>query len=182
MNDTKTPNDAAPAVPVAPATPGRNNTALPAGPASGLVAGLVVGTLAGWSGDHSPLVNFDGNPAQGPAVARAFALLAQADTGKTVALQFEGGDITRPVVMGLLHSSADQGAAGPAAALSIQAPLQVIGNGDEVRLVANRKLTLQCGRASITLDVDGNVDIRGQDLLSRAAGQNRIKGSSITLN
>ncbi len=147
------------------------------------VTGLVIGTLTGWNCDGSPTVQFGGNPAQGESIARALAPLDRADIGKMVALQFERGDITQPVIMGLLHSSADNSGSGPApAAPSAQSSLQVISNGDEVKLLANRKLTLQCGRASITLDVDGSVEIRGQDLLSRAAGQNRIKGSSISLN
>ncbi|RSZ58067.1 hypothetical protein HF313_23105 [Massilia atriviolacea] len=145
------------------------------------VTGLVIGTLAGWSNDGLPLVNFDGNPAQGPAPARAFAALTSADIGKMVALQFERGDLGQVAVMGVLHRSARQNE--PASPLLLPpSALQVIENGDELRLVANRKLTLQCGRASITLDVDGSVEIRGQDLLSRAAGQNRIKGSSVSLN
>ena len=148
------------------------------------VTGLVIGTLTGFTSDMAPLVDFDGNPAQGPVVARAFAPLAQSDVGSMVALQFERGDITQAAVMGLLHRSADHGRVLERAAVvtSVPSPLRVIGDGDEVKLVANRKLTLQCGRASITLDVDGNVEIRGLDLLSRAAGQNAIKGSSVSIN
>ncbi|NHZ78037.1 hypothetical protein F2P44_01820 [Massilia sp. CCM 8695] len=148
------------------------------------VTGLVIGTLTGFTSDMAPLVDFEGNPVQGPAVARTFAPLAQSDIGSMVALQFERGDITQAVVMGLLHRSAvrSKDSAQAPALTSTSSPLRVIGDGDEVKLVANRKLTLQCGRASITLDVDGNVEIRGLDLLSRAAGQNAIKGSSVSIN
>ncbi|MDM5182204.1 DUF6484 domain-containing protein [Massilia sp. DJPM01] len=148
------------------------------------VTGLVIGTLTGFTSAMAPLVDFDGNPAQGPVVARAFAPLTQPDIGKMVALQFECGDITQAVVMGLLHRSAvkSKDSAQAPMLVSTPSPLRVIGDGDEVKLVANRKLTLQCGRASITLDVDGNVEIRGLDLLSRAAGQNAIKGSSVSIN
>ncbi|MDM5182211.1 DUF6484 domain-containing protein [Massilia sp. DJPM01] len=148
------------------------------------VTGLVIGTLTGFTSDMTPLVDFDGNPAHAPAIARAFAPLAQSDIGSMVALQFERGDITQAVVMGLLHRSAvksKDSAQAPTLA-STPSPLRIIGDSDEVKLVANRKLTLQCGRASITLDVDGNVEIRGLDLLSRAAGQNAIKGSSVSIN
>ena len=143
------------------------------------VSGVVMGLLAGFTREGAPLVTFEGNPAQAPVAARAFAALFPADIGKPVALQFERGDVQQAAVIGLLHAGA-----GPAAPHSLALPdaLQVISEGDELRLVAKRKLTLQCGRASITLDVDGNVEIRGQDVLTRAAGQNRIKGSSISLN
>lgn len=148
------------------------------------VTGLVIATLTGFTNDMAPLVDFEGNPAQGPAIARAFAPIAHSDVGSMVALQFERGDITQAVVMGLLHRSAvrSKDSAQAPALTSTSSPLRVIGDGDEVKLVANRKLTLQCGRASITLDVDGNVEIRGLDLLSRAAGQNAIKGSSVSIN
>lgn len=143
--------------------------------------GLVIGVLAGFDEAGQCLVSFDGNPAQKPVAARALPLLATADIGKMLALQFERADLALPVVLGLLSHSALSEQARPLTTLADGA-LQVHADGQEVVLSATRKLTLRCGRASITLDVDGNVEMRGQDLLSRAAGQNRIKGSSISLN
>jgi hypothetical protein len=100
------------------------------------VTGLVIGTLTGFTSDMAPLVDFDGNPAQEPAVARAFAPLAQSDIGSMVALQFERGDITQAAVIGILHRSAIRSEAGAQASLftSAPSPLRVIGDGDEVKL------------------------------------------------
>lgn len=160
------------------------------------VGGVVIGILTGFAEDGqdpTALVDFDGNPSPGAVAARALTALGPGDIGKSVALQFERGDIALPVVIGLLYGSAnpshppnqhDSRLTGVAAALSrlARTPLQISLGDDEVVLTAERKLTLRCGGASITLDADGDIEMRGQNLLSRAAGQNRIKGSSVSLN
>ncbi|WP_166873289.1 DUF2345 domain-containing protein [Massilia mucilaginosa] len=75
----------------------------------------------------------------------------------------------------------DRAGGGTPAALS-GAPLQVSADDGEIVLVAHRRMTLMCGAASITLDAQGNIEIRGKHILSRAAGQNRVKGASVSLN
>ncbi|MDQ1835436.1 MULTISPECIES: DUF6484 domain-containing protein [Massilia] len=148
------------------------------------VAGLVIGTLTGLTEELACMVDFGGNPCREPLMARALVPLTIADIGTSVAILFEGSDLTKPVIMGRLFGSALQADVTASENVSIlsSGALQVITNDNEVTLMASRKLTLKCGRASITLDVDGNVEIRGDNLLSRAAGQNRIKGSSVSLN
>jgi hypothetical protein len=47
---------------------------------------------------------------------------------------------------------------------------------------ARGRLTLLCGRASITLSEDGKVLIKGVDVVSRATVSNRIKGGSVRIN
>jgi hypothetical protein len=47
---------------------------------------------------------------------------------------------------------------------------------------ATRQLTLQCGEGSITLRGDGQVLIKGKDLVSRAERLNRIKGAGVAIN
>ena len=146
-----------------------------------MVSGLVIGVLHGFDAAMQAMVSFDGSAQPGPIMARSLVLLGESDIGKMLALQFERGDIGLPVVLGLLAHSA-RPAAEKAMFLASGDALKVSTHGEEVVLSASRKLTLLCGRASLTLDVDGNIEIRGQDVLSRAAGQNRIKGSSISLN
>ncbi len=158
-----------------------------------LVPGLVMGVLHGFDSDSEALVRFEGSAEPVPVLARTLVQLTQDDIGKMLALQFERGDISRPVILGLLAHSArpamdaanttnPANAANMTMMLASGTALQVSAHGEEVVLSASRKLTLRCGRASLTLDVDGNIEVRGQDVLSRAGGQNRIKGSSISLN
>lgn len=171
-------------------------------PAAAPVHGIVMGVLAGFDSAMQAQVEFDGNPAPGALPALLLAPLGHADIGKAVALQFERGDLMRPVVIGLLYSSASTQAMqalgqgqipaqslapeqNDAQAMATEASpqvLQISQDGGDVTLTAYGRLTLQCGRASLTLDVNGDIELRGRDVLSRAAGQNRIKGSSISLN
>ena len=47
---------------------------------------------------------------------------------------------------------------------------------------AGEELTLQCGEASIRITRDGKVVVRGEHVLTRARGTNRIKGGSVAIN
>ena len=64
------------------------------------------------------------------------------------------------------------------------APAPMRASIDDERLVlsAQREVTIQCGKASITLTRAGKVLIRGEYLLSRSSGVNRIKGASVQIN
>jgi uncharacterized protein (DUF2345 family) len=53
---------------------------------------------------------------------------------------------------------------------------------DEVLIDAERKLTLRCGKSSITLYPNGKIVLRGEYILSDAEGINRIAGGRIELN
>lgn len=51
-----------------------------------------------------------------------------------------------------------------------------------VRIKAHKGLVIECGKGTIIITEDGKVQIKGQELLSRARGMNRIKGAGINLN
>lgn len=53
---------------------------------------------------------------------------------------------------------------------------------DEVLIDAERKLTLRCGKSSITLHPNGKIVLRGEYILSDAEGVNRLTGGRIELN
>lgn len=96
--------------------------------------------------------------------------------GASVVLAFDGGDLARPVVIGVLQGSARWPLPQP--------PAQVEVDADGQRLVvhAREQLVLRCGKASITLTRAGKVLIEGSYVLSRSSGVNRIKGGSVQLN
>ena len=144
------------------------STAKPIGARSNAAEhGIVIGTLHVGEADEI-LVDFPGNPA-GRAIpaASTVALPASAD-GARVALAFESGDHTSPIVLGRIRDTVEH---APAAT-----------TGKTLDLEAEEALTLRCGKASITLTKDGKVLVRGTHLLSRATGVNKIKGGSIQLN
>ncbi len=141
------------------------------------IDGVVIAHFVGYGENDAPLIDFDGNPSPSPVAAVCLVQLGSEHIGRQVALQFQQGDITRPVILGLLYASV-----APLVQGGPTLPPVAAANEEEVVVSAKRKLTLQCGAASISLDVDGNIEIRGENLLSRASRQNRIKGSSISLN
>ncbi len=142
-------------------------------------SGVVIGTLTGFENEARPLVAFEG---QSAVAARTIVHLQAHHIGESVALQFEQGDSEKPLVIGIVKTVSPADSDGTAAKLSTAHPLSVTVDDENLVLTAKRSITLQCGRASITLDDKGNVEIRGTYVLSRSSGQNRIKGSSVSLN
>jgi hypothetical protein len=139
--------------------------------------GVLVGELMGVRAQppHA-LVTYPGHAGAAPAIARSVVDLHGSHIGKSVVLMFENGDPARPIVMGVL-----QGAPGWPAA---ERPQQVEIDADGQRMVigAKQQLVLRCGAASITLEQDGKVSIRGTQIVSQADGANRIRGGSVQLN
>jgi Domain of unknown function (DUF6484) len=137
---------------------------------------VIIGELLALSDDgKSPLVIYPGQPGTAALRARTLLDLHGAHIGQSVVLQFEGGDPTLPIVMGVLRQTDNQ-------------PLEASGNvqvdADGIRMVVSAKeqMVLQCGKASITLTKAGKVLIQGSYVSSRSTGVNRVKGGSVQLN
>ncbi|MER8435304.1 phage baseplate assembly protein V [Mesorhizobium sp. M1312] len=134
------------------------------------VDGVIIGLLIGFE-DGSPLVVFVGNPSDTALKARSLAALDASSVGSEVALLFEAGDPARPLVVGRIvdlrpHSH----------------PVEVLRDGETVTLDARDRIELRCGLASIILEKNGRVSIRGTQLNSHATGTNRIRGAAVHLN
>lgn len=140
-------------------------------------AGVVIGELIGITGEgRAPLVFYPGQPGSAALRARTVVDLHGPHIGRSIVLMFEGGNPSRPVIMGVLQ----EGEGWP---LDRQ-PGQVEVDADGQRMIvsAREQLVLRCGKASITLTKAGKVLIKGSYLLSRSSGVNRIKGGSVQLN
>lgn len=135
------------------------------------IEGVVVGMLFAIDEDGKPKVMFSGNPASGPAAALTTIALTSEDIGKEVALLFENNDPTKPMIIGRMVRPGSN-------------PVEVELDNEiqDLDLSADRQIKLKCGKASITLQADGKVLIRGTYLSSRSSGPNRIKGGSVHLN
>lgn len=98
-------------------------------------------------------------------------------TCESLAIQFAPGDrvlmwpATRPgqlgVVLGRIGLAENTGSGDP--------------NG-EVVIESEKRLTIRCGDAAITLNEDGKLLISGVDVVSRAKAANRIKGATVRIN
>lgn len=113
-------------------------------------------------------VDFPGNPDRAPVPARSVVPAAQLGIGREVVLFFEDNDPARPLILGVLQP--------------IGLPVQADLDGERLVLTAQREIVLRCGEASITLTEAGKVLIRGNYLLSRSSGANRIKGAAVEIN
>lgn len=147
----------------------------PTGKASYIV-GVAIGVLA-QLGENGPMVDFVDNPRSRPIVARATLQLTMTDLGREVALMFEAGDPSRPIVMGLLHQ--------PSLQLAPESTVRSLAHApDPERMVftAAKEIVFRCGKSSITLTRAGKVLIRGAYLLNDSSGLNRIRGGTVEIN
>jgi Domain of unknown function (DUF6484) len=132
---------------------------------------VAIGVLMGFDDGGTPLVVFPGNLQEMAVPARSVAMLDPAAVGTEVALLFEGGDPARPLIVGRIVEPAQ---ARPA-------PV-VVRDGERVRVIAGERIERRCGKASIIMEKDGHITIRGSYLVSHASAANRIRGGSVNLN
>jgi hypothetical protein len=135
-----------------------------------VVDGVVIGMLLGFEND-APLVVFPGNPQDHAVVARSLARLSSDDVGAEVALLFEDGARDRPLVIGRIIEPARQ-----------HNQAMVVQDGEHVKLTARERIELRVGKASIVMEKDGHITIRGSYLVSHASAANRVRGGSVNLN
>ena len=135
--------------------------------------GIVVAPLVGFDAGGAPLVEIaEGEPSR----ARSTTQLSDDMIGQSVAVAFEGGRPSHPIVLGPILET------GKARDEAPSAPVDVVRDGERVTLSADREIVLRCGESSITLTRAGKILIRGKYLLSRSSGVNRIKGGSVQIN
>lgn len=132
------------------------------------IDGIVVGTLSGFDDNGQPCVAFPSRDAEA-LPARSTVTLTPGDRWREVAIMFEGGDPRKPIVIGLIHHP-------------VPAPIEVVRDQEKLVLTAEQEIELRCGKSSITLTKAGKIILRGEYLLSRSAGVNRIKGGSVQIN
>jgi hypothetical protein len=140
---------------------------------------MLAGRLVGFDAEGVPLVEWPGMREATPQPAQTTVPLGLHDIGRDVVLaSLIFNDRTQPVIMGLLQKPVSLAPtfADPANGWD------VISDGKRLYMAAREEITLNCGKASITLTKAGKVVIRGEYILSRSSGVNRIKGGSVQIN
>lgn len=133
--------------------------------------GVVLGEVVGTTSDGRPLVRV--TPGSAPCAA-TFAGFGPAPDwrlhqGARAVLAFVDGDARQPLVLGVLG--------GATATTTAPAPLP-----RTLKIAAGEELTIECGKSKIHLRADGRIEIRGEHLVSRSRGPNKVKGGSVHLN
>ncbi|MDG4874033.1 DUF6484 domain-containing protein [Mesorhizobium sp. WSM4935] len=134
------------------------------------IEGVVIGLFLGFD-EGGPLVVFPGNPRETAVAARSLAELTSDMIGAEVALLFQDGDLGRPLIVGRIID--------PQQRSNIP---HIIRDGEQMRITANERLELRCGKATIVMEKDGHITIRGTYVTSHASAANRIRGGSVNLN
>lgn len=133
------------------------------------IDGVVIGLFLGFE-NEKPLVVFPSNLEDHALPARALCTLSAGDAGCEVALLFEDGARTRPLIIGRIVEPARQ-----------QVP-HIERDGETVRIYAEERIELRVGKSAIIMDKDGHITIRGKNLVSHASRANHIRGGSVNLN
>ena len=145
------------------------------------VPSVTIGQLIAAEPEQGPMVDFALNHTGTTLLARTLVPLDPSQAGCDVALMFEDGELTRPIIMGVVQEW-NAAARQRLGTVEQEARVTVRHNDDSLLLTAAKEITLQCGKASITLTSAGKLLLRGAYLLSRSSGVNRIKGGSVQIN
>jgi len=137
---------------------------------------VVVGKLVAVAVGKNALVLFPGQPGTAAIAARSVVDLHAGHVGRDVVLSFDGGDPTKPIVMGVVRG--DYG--WPLE--HKPGNVEVIADDERLIITAKDQLVLRCGDASLTLTKAGKVLIKGAYISSDSSGVVRLRGGSIQLN
>jgi hypothetical protein len=110
---------------------------------------------------------------------------AVAAEGVSVLLAYPSGPATQPVILGVVRDEACAPEPSEASAdleLPLGQPYELVVDEDRKVLRARRELELVCGKSSITLRKNGQVEVRGVEIVSRATGLNKIRGGAVRIN
>jgi len=141
-------------------------------------AGALIARFHGFDIEDRPLVSGIAQLPGEVVLARTTVPLLREVIGSDVVVLCEQGNPRRPIIMGIISSrpSYSVDSRRQSNMVSIQA--------DEDRYVisAEREIVLRCGDSSITLTRAGKVIIKGNYILSRSTGYNKIKGAAVDIN
>ena len=142
------------------------------------IEGIVVARVAGHDDAGQPLIDFAANPTGEILACRSLVSLPVDAVDREVAVMFEQGDLHRPIVLGLMASFERPD-------VELDTPLDSFErevDDEQIVLTTDKRLVVRCGKASLTLTPAGKIILRGEYVLTRANGLNRIQGGSVQIN
>ena len=133
-------------------------------PSSEKINGVVIGVISAI--DENSQLWVSRSLLESPLKSQSLCVVTSADINRQCAIMFENGDQTRPIVLGLMQ----------------QAVLTVDAIAEQHTIGATDKIELHCGKASLTLCANGNIELRGTKIVTHSTGLNHIRGASVKLN
>jgi hypothetical protein len=109
------------------------------------------------------------------------ALQAAARDRQEAALLFADGEGERPILLALLRSATPNLDAALAVPLPAGARDARV-DGRRVEIEGAEEVVLRCGRASLTLQRDGRVVLRGVNVVSQADQVHKVRGGKVQIN
>lgn len=159
---------------------------------------VIIGLFSGMNDQGQALVDYPDNPSSELLTAISTVALNQNQSGRQVAMLFAEGDPSKPVIIGLIHSTLyemienfeimpaevedSEENKGGDEKRDPNGKDNVYLDGKRVVLEGQEEVVFKCGDASITLTKAGKILIRGKYLLNRSTGVNRIMGGSVQVN
>jgi hypothetical protein len=140
------------------------------------VNGLLLGTLQHMDEQGMPCVQID-SLGKKAVQARSLTPLTAQDLGRQLVLGFENGEADCPIILGLMHETAQA-----QTQITSRQPLHIEQNGVRTIIEATEELELRCGNAVILLQADGRIQLRGEYITSHASAGQRIRGGSVQIN
>ncbi len=145
------------------------------------IYGPRVGRFSSIENNGKIYIDFEGNTG-GPVLAKSCVKVSQKDKEKNLFLMFEMNDPAHPVIVGLFEERHAFDVHKHELNVSREKIKNIEIDGERFIFNAKKEIVLQCGKGSITIRKDGKIIIKGSNLLSRASGQNKIKGGSVAIN
>lgn len=154
---------------------------------------VVIADIIGLNDIGRPLVSWIANHPT-PQEAMTTVPINSNMIGRQVAILFNNGDQTKPVIVGVIQNplldlletqpedsdnsnNDSQLDTGPD-----NSQQEIYADGKKVLIEASEEIVLKCGASSITLSKSGKIIIRGKYLMNRSSGVNRILGGSVQIN
>ncbi len=146
---------------------------------------LLIGKVVSLNSHGNPLIAYDEQTRKSPIEALTTVPLDQGSIGKEVAISFAQNNGGMAIVMGIIRRALDDVLAPRPVETNdgnINEQAEVIADGKKLELSATEEITLRCGKASITLNKNGKILVKGEHMLNRTSGSYKIKSGSIQLN
>jgi hypothetical protein len=143
---------------------------------------IVRGTIVGFKGNRAIVVLGDG-PANGvecEVLAQTAETLHDLKDGATGLVALSADDSAMPVLLGVIGSGSLPALIAPR--IPTKTKRNVVVDGETVIFEAQFEIVLRCGKSEIILTRDGKIVIKGKDVVTRAAQNNRIKGTTVKIN